>query len=452
MSRKIYNRVVMSMDTWEVLEEDSFEYDGPVALCVETGGGDPDDPEGMGADPGTDQGGEFNGSETDPYDPSEKPRIDAETQKFFDDLDRGNLDYGWSKGLKDFVEGVFAGGGVLGLGLGTASVAKNYNTAKVAAEKITDNALKEEGWTQEQIDHYRDITGPKGLSEEDKEHFGGEGYTVSDEGYVVGGGETKEISVEDLLAESYENRPTPTIQPPVFDQGGGFSTPAWDAYVAEFLGTTDQPGYAAALTESAAFQREQAEGLLGAVTEATGRYTGLLDSLVDAAKTGTGIFTPLEVSVAGQEMKFVPRASRELAAQGLDIAREQRDAALLPATTAYETAVERDPMRARLGYLDVARDVTKDYTADQLKAQELADVSSRGFGALYNEAQRNYLTSLAASEQQRQFDLEFAQRQREFEQTGELREREIEQQEPGFINYLIGGATLATGLSDLWNT
>jgi hypothetical protein len=33
---KIYNRIVMDMNTWEVLEEDSYEYDGPLALC---GGG-----------------------------------------------------------------------------------------------------------------------------------------------------------------------------------------------------------------------------------------------------------------------------------------------------------------------------------------------------------------------------------------------------------------------------
>jgi hypothetical protein len=33
---KIYNKLVLDMNTWEVLEEDSFEYDGPLALC---GGG-----------------------------------------------------------------------------------------------------------------------------------------------------------------------------------------------------------------------------------------------------------------------------------------------------------------------------------------------------------------------------------------------------------------------------
>jgi len=30
---KIYNKLVLDMTTWEVIEEDSFEYDGPLALC-----------------------------------------------------------------------------------------------------------------------------------------------------------------------------------------------------------------------------------------------------------------------------------------------------------------------------------------------------------------------------------------------------------------------------------
>ena len=33
---KIYNKVVYNIDTWEVLEEDSYDYDGPVALCEPT--------------------------------------------------------------------------------------------------------------------------------------------------------------------------------------------------------------------------------------------------------------------------------------------------------------------------------------------------------------------------------------------------------------------------------
>lgn len=33
---KIYNKIVFDMDTFEVLEEESFEYTGPIALC---GGG-----------------------------------------------------------------------------------------------------------------------------------------------------------------------------------------------------------------------------------------------------------------------------------------------------------------------------------------------------------------------------------------------------------------------------
>jgi len=30
---KVYNKIVYNIDTWEVLEEDSYEYTGPVAEC-----------------------------------------------------------------------------------------------------------------------------------------------------------------------------------------------------------------------------------------------------------------------------------------------------------------------------------------------------------------------------------------------------------------------------------
>ena len=40
---KIYNRVVLDMETLEVLEEDSFDYQGPVAMCG--GGKSPDIPD-----------------------------------------------------------------------------------------------------------------------------------------------------------------------------------------------------------------------------------------------------------------------------------------------------------------------------------------------------------------------------------------------------------------------
>lgn len=34
---KIYKRIVIDMDTWETIEEDSYEYDGPIALCGGSG-------------------------------------------------------------------------------------------------------------------------------------------------------------------------------------------------------------------------------------------------------------------------------------------------------------------------------------------------------------------------------------------------------------------------------
>jgi hypothetical protein len=42
---KIYTRIKMNIDTWEVLEEDSYEYMGPMALAGGGGGGDTVDKE-----------------------------------------------------------------------------------------------------------------------------------------------------------------------------------------------------------------------------------------------------------------------------------------------------------------------------------------------------------------------------------------------------------------------
>ena len=39
MKMKIYNRIVMNITTGEILEEESYQYDGPVALCKGGGGG-----------------------------------------------------------------------------------------------------------------------------------------------------------------------------------------------------------------------------------------------------------------------------------------------------------------------------------------------------------------------------------------------------------------------------
>ena len=33
---KIYNKIKLDIDTWKVLEEDSFDYDGPLMLCDST--------------------------------------------------------------------------------------------------------------------------------------------------------------------------------------------------------------------------------------------------------------------------------------------------------------------------------------------------------------------------------------------------------------------------------
>ena len=30
---KIYNRIKLDIESWKVLEEDSFDYDGPLAYC-----------------------------------------------------------------------------------------------------------------------------------------------------------------------------------------------------------------------------------------------------------------------------------------------------------------------------------------------------------------------------------------------------------------------------------
>lgn len=55
---KVYNRVVLNIDTWEILDEDSFDYSGPIALAWD-GSGDPDSD--RGGAPGGGPGGGSSG-------------------------------------------------------------------------------------------------------------------------------------------------------------------------------------------------------------------------------------------------------------------------------------------------------------------------------------------------------------------------------------------------------
>lgn len=61
---KIYTKIVIDIITGEVLEEDSFEYSGPLALCRE-GAGDPGEGDPGGPGEGTEGEGETEGGETD---------------------------------------------------------------------------------------------------------------------------------------------------------------------------------------------------------------------------------------------------------------------------------------------------------------------------------------------------------------------------------------------------
>jgi len=45
---KIYTKIRFNIDTWDILEEESFEYDGPLALCYDHSGADSDGPGGAG--------------------------------------------------------------------------------------------------------------------------------------------------------------------------------------------------------------------------------------------------------------------------------------------------------------------------------------------------------------------------------------------------------------------
>ena len=80
---KIYTKIHLDIDTWEVLEEESFEYDGPLVLCWD----------GDGADEG---GGGEEGGPGDMGDPGEGGPSDLDAPSSTDDFG------GWGDILGDY--------------------------------------------------------------------------------------------------------------------------------------------------------------------------------------------------------------------------------------------------------------------------------------------------------------------------------------------------------------
>lgn len=356
-------------------------------------------------------------------------------------------------GVLGLVGGIMSGNVVAGA-IGAKNVRDGINAAKALAN-LPDSDLRERGLDESEISNIRDLADVDTAALADRfsgEEHGAE-YTTNKDGFLVEVGEevlpgiedAPEDSVSALIRESYEDRPglDPTdLTSITFDEGAEFETPAWDAFVDEWLGVTGKPSFEEAFGEAAAFQRAEAEGLIEAVERETGEYGGLLDNLIGQAQEGTGIFTPLKVMAAGQNLNFVPRPQREFAEQIRGLGKERLETGLLAPKTRYETAAERDPSRARLGFLEAMAPLARETADIGLRRQELADVSRRGYGGLAIEAQKAAAPGLVLAEKQRQFDLEYARKIREFGETGEREERKIEAEEPGVLDYIIGGAEL----------
>lgn len=93
---------------------------------------------------------------------------------------------------------------------------------------------------------------------------------------------------------------------------GGSVSSTWDTFVDEFVSTDEG---SAIISSMIAGQDDYKTQKLQDFDDATVKQTGLLDSLIDQSQTGTGLFSPVKFTLAGDEVAFVPKAQREQASQ-----------------------------------------------------------------------------------------------------------------------------------------
>jgi len=149
---------------------------------------------------------------------------------------------------------------------------------------------------------------------------------------------------------------------------------SWEYYVNQFFGTEEGQKSALEMYQGQAdYMKQQVDQWkvnrgteLNDLESANTKSSGLLDDLIDQSKTGTGLFSPVSFTLAGQQIDFVPRAARAQAEQEANMAQQQ----YLNANTLYGAQADAAddtltnsaavaPGTAGLGYLDALGTMTK---------------------------------------------------------------------------------------------
>ena len=150
----------------------------------------------------------------------------------------------------------------------------------------------------------------------------------------------------------------------------GAAPGSWDDYVDQFFGSDE--GMASArdmLIGQADFIKQQyndwqgkSDKALADYTSATQERTGLLDSLIEQSETSTGLFSPVEFTLAGKQVAFVPKAQRAQADQQAQFSSDKLGASsslygaqTAAADTSLANSTAAAPNTGQLAYLDQLR-------------------------------------------------------------------------------------------------
>lgn len=198
---------------------------------------------------------------------------------------------------------------------------------------------------------------------------------------------------------------------------------SWEHFVNQFFGTSEGQKSALEMYQGQAdYMKQQVDqwkatrgAELKGLEDANTKSTGLLDDLIDQSKSGTGLFSPVSFTLAGQQIEFVPRALREQAAQEALMVQQQYTNANTLYTNQADAADDTltnmaavSPHTASLGYLD-----------------SLGTMSSTGAGIDYAD--------------------------RALEQAGNIAGDQLEANEPGFLDTLKGIGTGLETANEIYN-
>jgi len=141
----------------------------------------------------------------------------------------------------------------------------------------------------------------------------------------------------------------------------------WDDYVSQFFGTPEGMQSAKDMLQGQAdFIKQQYTDWqvnrgqpLNDYTAEVEKQGGLLDDLIDQSREGTGLFSPVNFTLAGQQIAFVPKAQRDQASQmaelgqaGVSNAANLYGAQASAADDTLKNSLATSPQSAGLAYLD----------------------------------------------------------------------------------------------------